>query len=166
MKVHPSFVTRRLNAPPDEAISALSDLAGVWSGRVQISAGVLTGLSQPETAAHLTMWYTGEVGNGGHTQYYMNLWGSHAHETFAALAQLGLREHARVLQESFQVFPNHKVPKDRTVRYALIGKLREKQLALLDCCDKALWASAAGVEAEILRYLRQHQDQVLTPEQA
>jgi hypothetical protein len=165
MKVHPRFVARRLNAPPEQAASALSDLAGIWSGRARIGdAGVLTGLSPAETAAHLAPCYTGEVGNGGHAQYYMNQWGSHAHETLLALAQLGLPEPARILQESFQVFPNQQVPKGRAVRYALIGALGGEQLALLDGCDKALWANA--IDAEILRYLRHHQDQVLAPEQA
>jgi hypothetical protein len=167
MKVHPSYVARRLNAPSEEAISALADLANVWSGRARLSAtGILTGLSQAETAAHLTLWYSGEVCNGGHAQYFMNPVGSLAHETVAALEHLGLPDAGRILKESLQVFSDRQVPKDRAARLAAIEALDRKQQDHLDRCDQALIAIALGLDAAILQYLRRHKDHVLVPEQA
>ena len=167
MKIDRSYVAQLLAANERDAVQALATLASFWSTRAGLSeTGELTGLSPSELAAHLALWYTGEVGNGGHTQYFMNPMGAYAHETIAGLEMLGLERAATILRDAAQVFPHGRVPKDRTVRYAYIEALGPSQLDLLDRADKALYAATQQIDFDILQHLQKHKDEVLTAEQS
>jgi len=166
MKISQSYI-RRLLADEENAAGALGHLSNFWSTRAKLSeAGELTGLSDVERLAHLALWYFGEVGNGGHIQYFMNPVGSFAQETVASLQQLGLEHAAKILHNAIQVFPGGQVPKERTVRLAEIDGLGRRQLDSLHQADLALWAITKRIDVDILRYLQQHQDEVLSAEQS
>ncbi len=167
MKISPSYVAQLLAANEDDAIEALSHLAGFWSARARLSeTGELIGLSPSERAAHLALCYSGEVGNGGHTQYFMNLWGSFARETVDSLETLGLEEAASILGDAIQVFPDQHVPKERTARLAALKNLGRHHLDLLHRADSALGAIAMQFDMQILGYLQQHRHDVLAAEQS
>lgn len=166
-KLHQSFVSRLLTASEGDAAEALAQLSSFWSARARLSeTGELIGLSPSELAAHLALWYFGEVGNGGHVQYFMNPIGAFAHETIPALEKLGLEQAADILHNAIQVFPGRRVPKERTLRFALIKSPGHQHLDLLHHSDLALWKIANQVDIKILRYLQKHQDEVLAAEQA
>jgi hypothetical protein len=165
MNIDQRYVARLLAATGDDAAEALAQLSRFWSGRAKLSeTGDLTGLSPAETAAHLALWYFGEVGNGGHTQYFMNPTGSLAHETVAALEMLGLEQAAKTLRDACQMFPGRQVPKEQTARFAAIEALDREHYDLLYRSDLAIWAITGQIDIDILRYLQQHKDEVLTPE--
>jgi hypothetical protein len=167
MKIDQRYVARLLSVADENAAEALTQLSSFWSGRAKLSeAGELTGLSPAETAAHLALWYFGEVGNGGHAQYFMNPIGSLAHETLAALEKLRLEQAAKTLRDAFEVFPRRQVPKEPMARLAAIEALNDEHVDLLHGFDSVVWAIMGQVNVDILRYLRQHKDEVLTPEQA
>jgi hypothetical protein len=167
MKIARSYVAQLLASDEKGAIDALATLAGFWSSRAGLSeAGELTGLSPSELAAHLALWYTGEVGSGGHTQYFMNPMGGYAHETITALELLGLERAAKILRDAVRVFPDGQVPKSGTIRYAHIERLDGRQLDLLHRADLALDAVMQHIDFHILQYLRKHGDEVLTAEQS
>jgi hypothetical protein len=167
MKIDRGYIARLLAASENDAASALAQLSSFWSSRAGLSeTGELTGLSPSELAAHLALWYFGEVGNGGHTQYFVNPVGAFAHETLAALEKLGLEHAAKILRDAIQVFPDQRVPKERTARLAAIDALDRHELDLLDHADLALWAITSQIDVDILRYLQQHKDEVLAPEQS
>jgi len=166
MKVGRSHVAQLLAANERDAAEALAQLSSVWSTRARLSeTGELTGLSAAETAAHLALWYFGEAGNGGHVQYFMNPMGAFADATVASLERLGLTQAAQILSHATQVFPDGRVPKDRALRLAKMESLGPHDLAVLRHSDSALSAIARQVDGQILRYLHQHQDEVLTAEQ-
>jgi len=101
MKINPGYVARLLAASEKDAVGALAELACLWSTRAgRNETGELTGLSPSELAAHLALWYTGDVGNGGHVQYFMNPMGYYAHETLAGLEKLGLEGAAKILGDA------------------------------------------------------------------
>ena len=167
MKISPCYVARLLAAGADDAVDAMAQLSSFWSARARLTeAGELTGLSPAERAAHLALWYCGEVGNGGHTQYFMNPVGSFAHETITGLQKLGLEQAANILRDAIQVFPDRQVPRDRTIRLARIDGLGSDHLDLLGRLDLALWAISGRVDVTILRYLEAHKDEVLAAEQS
>ena len=63
------FVQRLLHqSDPVEAISTLSDR---WSVRAR-GDEPWAGLSKTERDVELVLVYAGEVGNGGHTQFFLN----------------------------------------------------------------------------------------------
>ena len=122
MKISPSYVAQLLAETRMTPLRPSRTLAGFWSARARLSeTGELIGLSPSERAAHLALWYSGEVGNGGHAQYFMNLWGSFAHETVDSLETLGLEEAASILGDAIRVFPDQHLPKERTARLAALG---------------------------------------------
>ena len=167
MKISPRYVARLLAASADDAVDALAQLSSFWSTRARLTeTGELTGLSPSEMAAHLALWYCGEVGNGGHTQYFMNPVGSFAHETIPGLEKLGLEQAASILRDAIQVFPDRQVPRDRKVRLARIDGLGSDHLDLLRRLDLALWAISGRIDVTILRYLEAHKDEVLAAEQS
>lgn len=61
---------RSLLAHPD-SLEATSTISGFWSHRVD-EAKPMFGLSRPEYHCQLVLIYTGEVGNGGHSQFFLN----------------------------------------------------------------------------------------------
>jgi hypothetical protein len=165
MKISPRYVARLLAATADDAVDALAQLSSFWSARARLTeTGELTGLSPSELAAHLALWYCGEVGNGGHTQYFVNPVGSFAHETITSLEKLGLDQAASILWNAVQVFPDQRVPREQAIRLARINALCNDHLDLLHRLDLALWAISGRIDLTILRYLEAHRDDVLAAE--
>jgi hypothetical protein len=68
-RIAEDFFKRLLHrTDPPEAITALSEM---WEVRTQ-QTGRWLGLSQPEHQVTMVLIYVGEVGNGGHTQFFSN----------------------------------------------------------------------------------------------
>jgi Domain of unknown function (DUF4375) len=167
MKISRDYVARLLAANADEATEALAQLSTCWAARARFTeSGKLNGLSPSEMAAHLALWYSAEVGNGGHTQYFMNPIGSFAHETFASLETLNLKHAATILRSALEVFPDREASKDQELRLAVINRLDREQLGLLHRLDVAFWAISSQIDVVILRYLEVHKDEVLAAEQS
>ena len=95
----------------------------------------------------------------------MNPMGSFAHETVAALERLGIQQAATILHDACSVFSDRQVPKDETARLAVIDALPRDNHDLLIRCDRALSTIMSQIDLDILGYLRQHEDEVLTLEQ-
>lgn len=68
-----------------------------------------------------------EVNNGGLWKYFMNSSGNHAHETLLSLKEIGAVKTANVLRQAIDLFPNREVPKDRTMRIALVKQIDPKK---------------------------------------
>jgi len=144
--------------------TALAHLSQFWGVRARIDEhGDLVGLSDPERVVHLMLCYTGEVGNGGHVQYFMNPGGAFAHETVEALNVLGAHEVANVLARTISLFPRGTVPKESRDRNSAVQQLSESAMAQLAVADQAVWQHSLDVLA--LSYLRQRSKDVLSLEQ-
>jgi len=146
------------DAPHD----ALYQLDGFWSSRLRDGAT----LSPVEKDVHDYLVYMGEVGNGGHAQYFMNPSGDHVEETLAALLRLELAEHHSILVEALSLLPGGQVAGISSQREAAVSALSDTALGRLAELDRALAELSQSSFAQVLRYVRNHQDQVLVEERA
>ena len=131
----------------DDAIQAVNELSSYWRQRLSELAPRF-GLSQPEYMTQLVMIYTGEVGNGGHRQYFLNRGTERLVDTSSALEQASLVDLSKVLV--------------RAGPFAARGD--ETALTELHSLDQAAWNEIGAVDQALQRYLAKHQAQVLRPE--
>jgi hypothetical protein len=143
---------------PLEAVGTLSDR---WSVRTE-STGTWLGLSRPEHQVTMVLIYVGEVGNGGHTQFFSNRGGKIATRVRAALREVGLIELEVLLESAVAVFPDGEVPADRGEVDQLFEVWDEDRLDRLGELDRRV--SQVDPYPRLLAYLREHERDVLAPE--
>jgi hypothetical protein len=145
---------------PLEAVEILSER---WGVRVRPTDRWL-GLSQPEHQVSMVLIYVGEVGNGGHTQFFSNRGGEIAARVRAALREIGLVDLDSILGSACALFPSGHVPADRKEVDRLLASSGTGPLAELDQLDRKLWK--LNVYPRLLAYLREHESDVLRPERS
>lgn len=143
---------------PLEAVGTLSDR---WGLRTE-STGTWLGLSRPEHQVTMVLIYLGEVGNGGHTQFFSNRGGEIATRVRAALREIGLVDLEVFLESAVAVFPDGEVPADRGEVDRLFEVWDEDRLARFDELDRRV--SQGDPYPRLLAYLREHERDVLRPE--
>jgi hypothetical protein len=99
---------------------ALSDLVFPRYDRDGFAA-----LTPAERVAYCIDALEREVNNGGFDQFFWNSSGDTAHETHAALLEIGAAAAAELVQEAIAVFPGGKVPTDRAQREKVLESLPE-----------------------------------------
>jgi len=154
------YVQRLLHeTDPLEAVTILS---ARWSVRARATEPSF-GLSKPEYQVTMVLIYTGEVGNGGHTQFFSNRGGEIVSPVRDALREIGLVELDTILGEAVALFPGGRVPADREEVDRLWESWDERQLGKFGDLDARAWRQP-DVDRRLLDYLRQHQTEVLRPE--
>jgi hypothetical protein len=143
---------------PVEAVGTLSDRWGVRAAQT----GRWLGLSRPEHQVTMVLIYVGEVGNGGHAQFFSNRGGEIAARVQAALAEVGLAELEATLRSACALFPGDKVPADRAEVDLLLDARGPDRVAEMDRLDRSAWRVDAY--PPLLTYLRQRERDVLRPE--
>ena len=103
MRYSQGYLEGLLNSDDVLAIFEL-DAIIMSSARVDIGKPQF-GLTTPSFYVHLCLGYVGEVGNGGHVQYFFNQLGGYASETVMALRVMGLDELGQVLETAVSLFP-------------------------------------------------------------
>ena len=153
------FFKRLLHATdPVEAVGTLSDR---WAVRAKATAPWF-GLSRPEHQVTMVLIYVGEVGNGGHTQFFSNRGGEIAARVQAALREIGLVELEAILGCACALFPDGKVPAGPAEVDRLLKAWGEDRLAEIDRLDRRV--SPLDAYPRLLTYLREHEGEVLRPE--
>jgi hypothetical protein len=157
------YVREILNrVEPMEAVYSLSE---IWSSRQGRSASdPCFGLLPCEYNVHLYLNYRGDVGNGGHAQFFLNPVGAYTSETLNALIELGFAEIHGILTRAAAVFPDSRVPKDWQERERLIQNFPKSVFSLWGRLDKALYAIDGAHWKPLLKYLRDHQSEILEKE--
>ena len=165
LRIAPELIERVLTSPaPDEA---LQQLDAWWCARAGRSAEQATfGLSRVEFWIHLYLIYTGEVGNGGHEQFFLNPTGAHAEAVATALSELGLHQLAAVYAEARSVFPGGSVPTEAMEREALVESLPDAAVTGWQALDQQVYALSREASAAVLEYARCHRDELLALESA
>lgn len=141
-----------------EAVRVLSDR---WSVRTK-RTGRWLGLSRPEHHVTMVLIYVGEVGNGGHTQFFSNRGGDIAARAREALREVGLPELDEILQSACAMFPGSHVPSDRAEVDRLLDTWGKDCLAEVDRLDRRAWREKPY--PRLLAYLREREADVLRPE--
>ena len=106
--------------------------------------------------------YVGEVGNGGHTQFFSNRGGDVATRVHAALQDVALIELRTVLESAIAIFPDGSVPTERSEVDRLIDALTEDRLEAFDRLDKQAWN--LDVYPRLLEFMREHESDLPRPE--
>jgi hypothetical protein len=141
---------------------ALSFLSQFWSTRLQPSVESW-GLSFAERHVQLALIYTGEVGNGGHLQFFLNRGGDVSERAVAAFGAMGFADLRDCLVTASQVFPGGIVPVDGREVERIVDSLSDEALQRLHACDEWL-GTTRGIEERLLQYLRANQEVILLPE--
>ena len=145
-----AFFQRLLwDTPAGEAVATLAQF---WAGRLQDDAPQWR-VSLPEYQAQLILVYAGEVGNGGHAQFFMNRGRGDAVATIGALQAAGLHDWADMLEAACGC-----------VASADIWAMAPADLARLHGLDLRAYETFSTVDAQVLTMLRAGQDLVLRPE--
>jgi hypothetical protein len=146
-----------------EALDAVSKLDCYWCTHLDRGEPILLGLSEPERHVHLCLIYTGEVGNGGHSQFFMNRGGDCTERTLIALQAMGFSDLQGCLERACQVFTNGTVPRDFEEVERAIDGFSDEQLNRLHSMDQEVW-SMQDIDERLLAYLRLHEDEILRRE--
>ena len=163
MKVDVQYLESLLAS--DDASSAISRLIQAWGGRaIRCRTEERLGLSEPEFNVEMVVMYDGDVGNGGHAQFFLNPGGRQVREVLAALEAVGLDRIRDVLREACAVFPGGVVPRGHDERERAVEGLPAAARERWNTLDRTFYGLNRGIDEVLLRYLRAHADDVLVPE--
>ena len=160
MRVAADYFQRLIDHTP--ASTAVTALAAMWHPRVT-HVEPWFGLSFPEHNVHMVLIYTGEVGNGGHTQFFQNRAGSIVSHVLAALDDIQLIELSELLRSAVALFPGGAIPVAPETVEQVIDSWDEAVFARLAALDRRVW-NVRDVDQQLLDYLRRHQRELLVPE--
>jgi Domain of unknown function (DUF4375) len=161
MRINESYFKELLlRTKPLKAVSMLNQY---WCTHLDRGEPTLLGLSEPEHHVHLCLIYTGEVGNGGHFQFFLNRGGDYTERALMALRAMGFSDLQDCLERACQVFTNGTVPWDFEEVERAIDSFSDEQLNRLHSLDKEVW-SMRDIDERLLAYLRLHEGEILRQE--
>jgi hypothetical protein len=143
------------------ALEAVTALSHDWAPRARADLPNF-GLAAPEYFVTLCLIYTGEVGNGGHSQFFLNRGGQIARQVVVALDTLSLPAARDILQRACALFPDGHVPSKQVDVEAALDAMGASAGTQLERLDHQL--SAIQTDVALLDYLRAHADEILMPE--
>lgn len=157
MRIAESYFQGLLRA--SDGLGPVGELAGMWAPRAET-----LGLTRAERVVDAFLIYTGEVGNGGHHQFFWNRGRVGAIEARVALREMKLDDLADILDDAIRLFPGGTVPADRDAIDAFYATCAERgQHARAESLDQAVYA-IDDADDRALAYLREHEEEVLRPE--
>lgn len=159
MRISEEFFRRLLfQTAAFEAITALSH---DWAPRARADLPNF-GLAAPEYFVTLCLIYTGEVGNGGHSQFFLNRGGHVARQVLVALDTTSLPAARDILERACALFPDRHVPSKQVDVEAALDAMGAPAGTQLEQLDHQL--SGIRIDAALLDYLRAHADEIHIPE--
>jgi hypothetical protein len=160
MRIAASYFQQLIDHTP--ASDAVRDIAAIWHPRVTLVEPWF-GLSLPEHNVQMVLIYTGEVGDGGHTQFFQNRAGGIVSHLQNALAEIGLIELSELLRDAVALFPGEVVPSEHDAVEQVVDSWDEVVLERLAALDRRVW-NVRDVDDHLLDYLRRNQRDILRPE--
>lgn len=152
---------RDLLHDPDP-LKTVWELANIWSSRPgRKETDAYFGLLPCQYTVHLFLNYQGDVGNGGHSQFFMNPVGAYANETLMALKELRFWKAHDILSRAVAVFPGAQVPKDGNERNKLVEGFADDVMALWSRLDRELFSEDSACWPLLQRYLQDHESEIL-----
>lgn len=147
------------------ALEAVFDLDQLWCSREGVDeAKPYFGLTQVECNVHLFLLYQGEVGNGGHFQFFSNPSAAYCSEIAQALETMNLSDVSQVFAQACAVFPDSIVPRDNKTRQLYIATLAESALQRWNELTRAFYKVDTAAWPVVLDYIRANEAHVLVPE--
>ncbi len=133
MPVTAAFFERLVH--DSDPLHAISTLSNIWSSRANADLPNF-GLSRAEYMIQLCLIYSGEVGNGGHSQFFLNRGGRVIRDTLDALRGVGLPELESTLARAAALFPSGSVPDNVEDAERAFDQLTGRVLGELDDLDR------------------------------
>lgn len=130
---------------------ALSDLVFGRYDRDGVAA-----LTPAELVAYCVDALEREVNNGGFDQFFWNSSGDAAHQTHAALVEIGAPAAADLVREAIAAFPGAKVPADRGEREKVLESLPESAREKWAELDGRFYEYPDDLTALMRRYVQAH----------
>lgn len=163
VKIDPAFFEKLLSEP--NAIYAVGTLAQLWGARASVSSdGEIVGLSDVERNVSVALTYFGEVGNGGHDQFFFNAYPGHIRRAGEALGASGLTEAAAIVAAAQARLPPDFAELARGEREVALDAVRDAGCGFEDL-DSQL-GNVRGLHECLQAYIRVHRKDVLGPERA
>ena len=160
MRIAASYFERLIDHTP--AAEAVTKIAAMWRPRVtQVEPWF--GLSFPEHNVQMVLIYTGEVGNGGHTQFFQNRAGRIVSHVQGALAEIRLIELAELFRNAVALFPGEVVPLEPDAVDRVVDSWDDAVFEQIAAFDRRVW-NVRDVDEHLIDYLRRNQRDVLRPE--
>ena len=154
MRISEEYLRRLLwETDATEAVHALSQF---WWTHARAHEPCL-GLSRTEYAAELVLIYLGEVGNGGHLQYFENRGLSLCADTIRSLNVVGLVGVGRILESAVAALP-------ADGRDVMPEVLPRGTLGHWEKLDGQLYESYTNTDATLLEYLRSNESELMRAE--
>jgi hypothetical protein len=162
LRLDRSLVDRFLDeAPADEAVYGINQYLGPRDFNEPDF-----GMTRPEFNLRLFCIYAGEVGNGGHAQFFLNPSGGLAGRTLEALREMGLGGLSEILRDACSVFARGPGPASQDEREFIIGAFPPEAWEAWGRLDQRLYEQEPACFDEVLGYLRRNRMQILRPETA
>ncbi len=127
-----------------DAFDAISTISGFWAHRAD-EAKAMFGLSLPEYHTQLVLIYTGEVGNGGHVQFFSHRGKKYMDDLLTALEATYLHDLARALGQAGDI-------QDDVERFHPL--------------DQQVWEQSSAVDRALQVFLRNNTNNVLVQERS
>ena len=119
----------------------------------------LSVLTPAERAVYITQTLEMEVNNGGFSQFFYNSSGDYANELVSAFHAIGANATANICLRAVSVF-GRDIPVDRFEREEMMDELLSDEIAaILDECDKSLYAYEDDLAELTYRYVLENKDQ-------
>jgi hypothetical protein len=149
----------------EDPMAAVYGIAEIWSSRrKRFELDPCFGLLPCEFNVHLFLNYQGEVGNGGHAQFFMNPVGAYAGETLVALTELDFKEMHGILGQAVTAFPESHVPKETKLRNEMIQSFPDAVFSLWEGLDREMDSISGAYWQPIVKYLQAHEPEILSKE--
>jgi hypothetical protein len=136
-----------------DAIDAVATLCGFWQPRVAAEEAQF-GLTKPEWQVHLVVNYSGEISNGGHSQYILNRGTKHMAATLSALNDVGVVGCEDAVQTMLMI----------AERTNFLTVHSPQGLEELHKRDIEIWPKLSNVDELLQDFLRRNSAEVLIPE--
>lgn len=116
----------------------------------------LTNLTEPQKNLMFVENAEREVNNGGFKQFYWNSSGDFAHETQNALKTIGANRIADIVSKANSVWPNQKVPKNRTRRQEIQEEIEEQANLTWEECDQEFYTYPDDIVTLLIDYVNKN----------
>lgn len=134
MRFSQSYIDKLFSSDADPTDCVLQVL-NVASCNPKLDKELYDGIGRPLCNLHFFTYYTAQLSNGGHYQFYFNQRGKEYEFISNALNDLGMVGLKTVLTQSAGVFNLNNPPIDIQSRRSILNSLKPPAQQLLDSCD-------------------------------
>ena len=140
----------------EAAANALTIMSGITNAREVVFETLkqqgFDRLPPPQQHYYAVFMYDAEVCNGGHSQYFVNVFGDHWKLAWEGLKEMGASARAGVLQASTELFGPAGPSQENELRHQQIASFSKQQHKAINELDTRYYACNENIEALLAQY--------------